>query len=102
MSAVHRRPRDWTLGSDQLDYVKTRLIALDFVLGHPQHGYPETEAEKVAFFESELAVSREILPVKLYRARRSAEITPRYFARPRRIERRTQRCGCCPCLAKVR
>jgi hypothetical protein len=63
----------------ELEYVKTRLVALDFVLGHPQYRYLETEAEKVAFFEKEWNVSRETLPVKQYRARRSAEITPRYF-----------------------
>jgi hypothetical protein len=63
----------------ELDYVKTRLVALDFVLGHPQYRYLETEGEKVAFFEKECNVSRETLPVKQYRARRSAEITPRYF-----------------------
>jgi hypothetical protein len=63
----------------ELDYVKTRLVALDFVLRHLQHQYLETEAEKLAFFENECNVKREILPVKLYRARRSAEVTPRYF-----------------------
>ncbi len=63
----------------ELEYVKTRLVALDFVLEHPQHHYLETEAEKVAFFEKEWSVSRETLPVKQYRARRSAEVTPRYF-----------------------
>ena len=63
----------------ELDYVKTRLVALDFVLGHLQHRYLETEAEKVIFFERECRLSREILPVKQYRARRSAEVTPRYF-----------------------
>jgi hypothetical protein len=63
----------------ELEYVKTRLVALDFVLGHPQHHYLETEAEKVAFFEKEWNVGEETLPVKQYRARRSAEITPRYF-----------------------
>lgn len=63
----------------ELEYVKTRLVALDFVLGHPEHRYLETEAEKVAFFEKEWNVSRGTLPVKQYRARRSAEITPRYF-----------------------
>jgi len=63
----------------ELDYVKTRLVALDFVLGHPEHRYLETEAEKVAFFEKEWNVGKETLPVKQYRARRSAEITPRYF-----------------------
>jgi len=63
----------------ELDYVKTRLVALDFVLENPQHRYLETEADKVAFFEKEWSVNRETLPVKQYRARRSAEITPRYF-----------------------
>ena len=63
----------------ELEYVKTRLVALDFVLGHPDHRYLETEAEKVAFFAKDSNVSIETLPVKQYRARRSAEITPRYF-----------------------
>ncbi|MDR3570679.1 MAG: hypothetical protein P4L81_00545, partial [Candidatus Pacebacteria bacterium] len=63
----------------ELEYVKTRLVALDFILGHPKYRYLETEAEKVAIFEKECGVSRETLPVKQYRARRSAEITPRYF-----------------------
>jgi hypothetical protein len=63
----------------ELDYVKARLVALDFVLGHPQHRYLETEAEKLAFFVGEYKINRETLPVKLYRARTSAEVTPRYF-----------------------
>lgn len=63
----------------QLEYVKTRLVALDFVLAHPQHSYLETEAEKVSLFEKKYNVGREALPVKLYRARKSAEVTPRYF-----------------------
>lgn len=63
----------------ELDYVKTRLVALDFVLRHPEYRYLETEAEKVAFFENEYKVGREILPVKQYRGRKSAEVTPRYF-----------------------
>lgn len=63
----------------ELDYVKTHLVALDFVLGHLQHRYLETESEKVAFFEKEYNASREALPVKQYRARKSAEVTPRYF-----------------------
>src|SRR5216683_2061535 len=63
----------------ELEYVKTRLVALDFVIAHPQHRYLETEAEKVGFFEKEYNVGRDALPVKLYRARKSAEVTPRYF-----------------------
>jgi len=63
----------------ELDYVKTRLVALDFVLAHPQYRYLETEAEKVAFFERECGIPHAVQPVKLYRARRSAEVTARYF-----------------------
>jgi hypothetical protein len=63
----------------ELEYVKTRLVALDFIVGHPQHRYLETEAEKVAFFENQHKVGRETLPVKQYRARKSAGVTPRYF-----------------------
>lgn len=63
----------------ELDYVKTRLVALDFVLEHPELAYLETEAEKLAFFEKEHRISKDILPAKMYRARRSAEVTPRYF-----------------------
>jgi hypothetical protein len=63
----------------ELEYVKTRLVTLDFVLGHAEHRYLETEAEKVMFFEKDWNVSIETLPVKQYRGRRSAEVTPRYF-----------------------
>ncbi|MGC1417175.1 MAG: hypothetical protein WA817_17935 [Candidatus Acidiferrum sp.] len=63
----------------ELEYVKTRLVALDFVLAHPNQPYLETEPEKLAFFEKEFNMGRESLPVKQYRARKSAEVTPRYF-----------------------
>jgi hypothetical protein len=63
----------------ELEYVKTRLVALDFVLAHPQYRYLETEPEKIAFFERECGAARAVQPVKLYRARRSADVTPRYF-----------------------
>lgn len=63
----------------ELEYVKTRLVALDFVLSHSQYRYLETEAEKVRFFEKEYEAAREALPAKQYRARKSAEVTPRYF-----------------------
>jgi hypothetical protein len=63
----------------ELEYVKTRLVALDFVLGHAQFRYLETEAEKIVFFANEYNVSMNALPVKQYRARKSAEVTPRYF-----------------------
>jgi hypothetical protein len=63
----------------ELEYVKTRLVALDFVLGHPQHRYLETEPEKIAFFANQYNLGLDALPVKQYRARKSAEVTSRYF-----------------------
>lgn len=63
----------------ELDYVKTRLAALDFVLAHLQHRYLETEADKVAFFSTEYKIGPETLPVKQYRAKKSADLTSRYF-----------------------
>jgi hypothetical protein len=63
----------------QLEYVKTRLVALDFVLAHLNHQYLEIEQDKCEYFVTQCRVARETLPVKLYRARRSSEVTPRYF-----------------------
>lgn len=63
----------------QLDYIKSRLVALDFVLDHPHHHYLETDAEKVSFFEKQMGVRLEFLPARLYRSAKSLEATPRYF-----------------------
>lgn len=63
----------------QLDYIKTRLVALDFVLGNLDCEYLETEAEKVPFFESTMNVSRSLLPCKTYSSRGSSTSTVRYF-----------------------
>jgi hypothetical protein len=63
----------------QLDYIKTRLVTLDFVLGNLDCAYLETEAEKVPFFESRLNVSRSLLPCKVYTSKVSSISTVRYF-----------------------
>jgi hypothetical protein len=63
----------------ELEYVKTRLVALDFVLGHPLYRFLEIELDKVVFFENAWNVKKECLPMKEYRARRSADFTIRYF-----------------------
>jgi hypothetical protein len=73
------RENQRTLKKHELDYVKTHLVALDFVLEHPEYGYLDTEAEKVAFLENTYGVGREILPVKQYRAKNSGKVTPHYF-----------------------
>jgi hypothetical protein len=62
-----------------LDYVKTRLITLDFVLAHPKYRYLEMELDKIAYFRTEYNAGRETLPVKQYRPPNSSEWTPRHF-----------------------
>ena len=63
----------------QLDYIKTRLVTLDFVLGNLDCEYLETEAEKIPFFESRFNVSRSLLPCKAYGSKSSPNATIRYF-----------------------
>jgi hypothetical protein len=63
----------------QLDYIKTRLIVLDFVLSNRDHDYLETEAEKVPFFENTMKVSGDLLPSRVYASKVSASRTTRYF-----------------------
>ena len=63
----------------QLDYIKTRLVTLDFVLGNLDSEYLETEAEKVPFFESRFNVSCSLLPCKAYHSKSSPKATIRYF-----------------------
>lgn len=63
----------------QLEYLKTRLVALDFVLKNPGFSYLETEADKVPFFERELHITSELMPCRIYGSRRIAEPTKRYF-----------------------
>ncbi len=63
----------------ELEYVKTRLVTLDFVLAHLSYQYLETEQDKREYFVTRRKVGREMLPVKQYRARQSADVTLRYF-----------------------
>ncbi len=63
----------------ELDYVKTRMVTLDFILSNLHCEYLETEAEKVPFFESRLKLSRTLLPPRIYSSKVSAKQTVRYF-----------------------
>jgi hypothetical protein len=63
----------------QLDYIKTRLVTLDFVLGNLDCQYLETEVEKVLFFESRFNINRSLLPCKMYTSKASSSSTFRYF-----------------------
>ena len=62
-----------------LDYVKTKLLSLDFVLRNPQNTYLPTEREKMDYFVHYLRVPAVDLPCKIYRSPRAKSATERYF-----------------------
>ena len=61
------------------DLIRTRLLILDFVLGHLEHHYFETEADKVAYFHRKLNVPLSVLPGKIYKGIKSNSNAKRYF-----------------------
>jgi hypothetical protein len=63
----------------QLEYIKTRIVVLDFVLSNLDCEYLETEAEKVPFFESRFNLCRDLLPSKTYTSKLSRNSSVRYF-----------------------
>src|SRR4051794_6269137 len=64
----------------EIPTIKSRLIGFDFVLANRQIRFLATEAEKVAFFNGEMAIGMEQLPAKRYRASKSeAAATERCF-----------------------
>ncbi len=63
-----------------IDYLRTKLAILDFILAHLDYHYFETEAEKVEYFCSKLRLNRGILPAKRYSGAIRHKTTDRYFA----------------------
>ena len=63
----------------QLEYIKARIVVLDFVLSNLGCEYLETEAEKLPFFGSRFNVSRHLLPSKTYTSKLSRNSSVRYF-----------------------
>lgn len=61
------------------DLIRTRLMILDFVLGHLEHQYLETEADKVAYFHRKLRIPVPVLPARIYKGIQSNANTKRYF-----------------------
>ena len=62
-----------------LEHIRTRLVALDFILGHLQYEYLETEADKLDYFCQRLDLRKELLPVKRYAGAIRTKTTARYF-----------------------
>ena len=62
-----------------LDYVKTKLLSLDFILRNPGNTYLATEQEKVDYFVNQLDIPQSNLPAKVYRSQKGKTETVRYF-----------------------
>jgi hypothetical protein len=59
--------------------MRTKLAILDFVLGHLDYRYLETEDEKVAYFCKDLGIARFSLPTKHYAGAIRERTTARHF-----------------------
>jgi hypothetical protein len=62
-----------------VEHIRTKLAVLDFVLGHLDYRYLETESEKVDYFCRKLSVGRALLPGKRYKGAIREKTTDRYF-----------------------
>jgi hypothetical protein len=61
------------------EYIRTRLIALDFILQNQDYTYLETEGQKLSFFCDQLAIDKTMLPHKRYSGAIKDNFTDRYF-----------------------
>src|SRR6202166_436447 len=61
------------------DFMRARLVLLDFILANLELNYFETEQEKVHFFCNDLAIPKESLPAKVYEGGLDGKPTLRYF-----------------------
>jgi hypothetical protein len=61
------------------EFIRTRLLLLDFVLTNLAYDYFETEQDKVHFFCDELGISKKSLPAKAYEGVATPGPTLRYF-----------------------
>jgi hypothetical protein len=62
-----------------VDFIRTRLLLLDFILENSGFTYFETEPEKTAYFSDVLGIPKEVLPVKTYEGGSGSGPTARYF-----------------------
>jgi hypothetical protein len=62
-----------------LEFAKTRLAILDFVLGHLDHDYLEGEQDKVAYFEKHFQIEPQTMPGRTYKGSNQAPDTTRHF-----------------------
>jgi hypothetical protein len=61
------------------EYIRTRLIALDFILRNQDFTYLESEEQKLFFFCDQLGIDKKLLPRKRYSGAIKDNFTDRYF-----------------------
>lgn len=62
-----------------VEFIRTRLVLLDFILANLHHDYLETEQAKLDYFCSTLKIAVKHLPAKTYVGNSRTEPTLRYF-----------------------
>ena len=62
-----------------IEHIQSRLMILDFVLGHLDCNYLETERDKILYFCEQLRVPRQFLPTKRYTGAIHKKAAERYF-----------------------
>ena len=61
------------------EFIRARLVLLDFILANREAEYLETEPDKINFFCEKLGIAKEFLPGKVYEGGRGSRPTIRYF-----------------------
>ena len=61
------------------DFMRSRLVLLNFILANQDLNYFETEQDKVSFFCDEPGVPKDSLPAKVYEGGPESKPTLRYF-----------------------
>ena len=61
------------------EYIRTRLIALDFILRNQSFTYLESEEQKLSFFCDQIGIEKKILPHKRYSGAIKDKYTDHYF-----------------------
>ncbi len=62
-----------------LEFIKTRLSILDFVLEHLDNDFLEGEPDKVRYFEESHHIDRKDMPGRIYKGSNQSPDTVRYF-----------------------
>ncbi len=62
-----------------IEFIRIRLLLLDFILANQDLAYFETEQAKVNFFCETMGISKDFFPAKVYEGRPGSQPTVRYF-----------------------